>query len=35
MFLLLEATGLPKAVTSKANKLLAISKMVFPHKLLD
>ena len=33
MFLLLGATGLPKAVTSKANKLLAISKMVFPHKI--
>ena len=32
-FIIGGATGLPKAVTSKANKLLAISKMVFPHKI--
>ena len=32
-FIIGGATGLPKAVTSKANKLLAISKMVFHHKI--
>ena len=33
LFIIGGATGVPKAVASKANKLLAISKMVFPHKI--
>ena len=32
-FIIGGASGFPKPLTEKANKLLAISKMVFPHKL--
>ena len=32
-FIIGGASGFPKPLTEKANKLLAVSKMVFPHKL--
>ena len=32
-FIIGGAYGFPKPLTEKANKLLAISKMVFPHKI--
>jgi 23S rRNA (pseudouridine1915-N3)-methyltransferase len=32
-FIIGGATGFPKKLTSKAKKLIAVSKMVFPHKI--
>ena len=32
-FIIGGASGFPKQLTSKAKKLLAVSKMVFPHKI--
>ena len=32
-FIIGGASGFPKPLTSKAKKILAVSKMVFPHKI--